>query len=133
MRRFPPPWNVEALDAGLKIVDSNGQSIAYVYGHADPRDAETAKGLTLDEARRIASNIAKLPTLLGSMLPDDAVNNLSDERHAAEHDTEIRGQLPRYKLGVQNLDKGDRGEATGAFNLCCHCRFDGPRTCPSKP
>jgi hypothetical protein len=45
-------------------VDSNGQALAYVYGHADPRDAETAKGLTLDEARRIASNIAKLPQLL---------------------------------------------------------------------
>jgi hypothetical protein len=87
MRRFPPPWNVEALDAGFKIVDSNGQSIAYVYGHADPRDAETAQGLTLDEARRIASNIAKLPTLLGSTLPDDVVNNLSDERHAAEDTT----------------------------------------------
>jgi len=30
-----------------------------------PCDAETAKGLTLDEVRRIASNIAKLPALLG--------------------------------------------------------------------
>ena len=36
-----------------------------IYGHADPRDAGIAKGLTLDEARRIASNIAKLPDLLG--------------------------------------------------------------------
>ena len=45
-------------------MDSHGQSLAYVYGHADKRDAETAKGLTLDEARRIASNIAKLPSLL---------------------------------------------------------------------
>jgi hypothetical protein len=65
MRRFPPPWTVEALDGGFKIVDSNGQSLAYVYGHADVRDAQGAKTLTLDEARRIASNIAKLPTLLG--------------------------------------------------------------------
>ena len=40
------------------------QTIAYVYGHADAREAETTKGLTLDEARRIASNIAKLPSLL---------------------------------------------------------------------
>ena len=64
MRRFPPPWIVEALDGGFKVIDSNGQSIAYVYGYADKRDAETAKGLTLDEARRIAANIAKLPKLL---------------------------------------------------------------------
>ena len=39
--------------------------MAYVYGHADKRNAETVKGLTVDEARRIASNIAKLPKLLG--------------------------------------------------------------------
>ena len=50
MRRFPPPWTVEALDGGFKIVDANGQSLAYVYGHADARDAEIAKALTLDEA-----------------------------------------------------------------------------------
>jgi hypothetical protein len=36
----------------------------YVYGHADLRDAGIAKALTLDEARRIASNISNLPTLL---------------------------------------------------------------------
>jgi hypothetical protein len=63
MRRFPPPWTVELLDGGFKIVDANKQAIAYVYGHADPRDAGIAKALTLDEARRIASNIAKLPSL----------------------------------------------------------------------
>jgi hypothetical protein len=64
VRRFPAPWTVEAIDAGFKVIDSNGQSLAYVYGHADKRDAETAKVLTLDEARRRASNIAKLPKLL---------------------------------------------------------------------
>jgi hypothetical protein len=64
MRRFPTPWTMEALDGGFKIVDSNGQTLAYVYGHADPGDARIAKALTLDESRRIASNIAKLPSLL---------------------------------------------------------------------
>jgi len=64
MRRFPPPWTVEALDAGYKVVDATGQVLAYVYGLDDSRDARIAKSLTRDEARRIASNIAKLPILL---------------------------------------------------------------------
>ena len=60
---FPAPWTVEAIDGGFKVVDANGQALAYVYGHAD-QHAQIAKALTLDEARRIASNIAKLPNLL---------------------------------------------------------------------
>jgi hypothetical protein len=67
MRRLPPPWIVEAIDGGFKVLDANGQSLCYVYGHADPRDAQIAKGLSLDEARRIASNIAKLPNLLARL------------------------------------------------------------------
>ena len=31
----------------------------------DPNEAATAKALTIDEARRIAANITKLPKLLG--------------------------------------------------------------------
>jgi len=65
MRRFPRPWTVEELDGGFKVLDANGPTLAYVYGHADVRDAQVANTLALDEARRIASNIAKLPTLLG--------------------------------------------------------------------
>jgi hypothetical protein len=86
-RRFPPPWTVEKIPGGLKVCDANGQSLAYVYSREDASDAHMAKVLTEDEARRIASNIAKLPALLGSALPDDAVNNLSDERHEAEDTT----------------------------------------------
>ena len=37
------------------MVDLNGQTLAYIYGYADVRDAQIAKALTLDEARRIAS------------------------------------------------------------------------------
>jgi hypothetical protein len=87
-RRFPPPWTVEPLDGGFKIVDANGQTLAYVYGYADPRDAQIANALTLNEARRIAANIAKLPVLLGQARPDDeAESNLSDKRHEAEDTT----------------------------------------------
>ena len=57
MMQFPPPWSMKSLDGGFKIVDANGQSLAYVYGHADPRDAQVANALTLDEARRIASKL----------------------------------------------------------------------------
>ena len=64
MRRFPAPWTVEAIAGGFKIIDASKQTLAYVYGHADPRDAGIANSLSLDEARRIASNIAKLPGLL---------------------------------------------------------------------
>ena len=65
MRRFPAPWTVEVLDGGFKIVDANGQSLAYMSMVTPIRTMhKIAKSLTLDEARRIANNIAKLPNLL---------------------------------------------------------------------
>ena len=65
MRRFPAPWTVEQIPGGYKVLDANGQSLAdYVYGRETKADADIAKVLIMNEARRIASNIAKLPTLL---------------------------------------------------------------------
>ena len=63
-RRFPCPWTAEQIPGGYKVVDATGQAIAYVYGRKDREKADVAKVLTMDEARRIAANIAKLPTLL---------------------------------------------------------------------
>jgi hypothetical protein len=54
MRR-PPPWTVESLDAGYKVVDANGQALAYVCGHADQSCAGIAKALILDRGSRAAS------------------------------------------------------------------------------
>jgi len=49
------------------VLDANGQSLAYVYGCETKADADIANVLTMDEARRIASNIAKLPTALSDL------------------------------------------------------------------
>jgi len=65
-RRFPPPWTVEGIPGGYKVNDANGQSVAYVYGRETKADADIANVLTMDEARRIASNIAKLPIYLAA-------------------------------------------------------------------
>ena len=62
--RFKPPWFAERIPGGYVVKDATGQSLAYVYARETRADADTAKVLTMDEARRIASNIAKLPTLL---------------------------------------------------------------------
>ena len=65
-RRFPPPWTVDKIPGGFKVSDANGQSLAYGYSRENENDAHMAKVLTEDEARRIATNIAKLPDCYAS-------------------------------------------------------------------
>ncbi len=65
-RRFPTPWQVEQIPGGYKVLDANGQSLAYIYARDRKADADIAHVLTTDEARRIAVNVARLPELLSS-------------------------------------------------------------------
>jgi hypothetical protein len=64
VRRFPPPWSIEELEACFVVRDHSGQALAYVYFEEEPGRRSAAKLLTKDEARRIAANIAKLPKLV---------------------------------------------------------------------
>ena len=67
-RRFPPPWTVEQIPGGFKVLDASGQAL--VYARETKAEADIAKVLTFDEARRIAANVAKLPELLGALAVD---------------------------------------------------------------
>lgn len=64
-RRFPPPWTVEQTEGAFKVLDAAGQALGYFYYREPRAAADIAKVLTMDEARRMASNFAKLPELLG--------------------------------------------------------------------
>jgi len=67
---FPQQASADTGSRGLPVLGiehghlTRQATSAYVYGHADPRDAQIAKSLTLDEARRIATS-PSWPTLLG--------------------------------------------------------------------
>jgi len=67
-RRFPPPWRVEEQAARFVVRDANGQPLGYFYfrGGAGTliRTPISRQLLSKDEARRIATNFAKLPKLL---------------------------------------------------------------------
>jgi hypothetical protein len=62
----PPasPHGAEKFSGGYVVRDANGFAVAYVYGRSTEDEAMAAKQMTMDEARRIASNIAKPPEML---------------------------------------------------------------------
>ena len=64
-RRFPPPWSVARITGGWRIEDATGQPLAYIYGDDRPQGA-SSHVLTVDQARRIALGVARLPDLLTS-------------------------------------------------------------------
>src|SRR5262245_6783052 len=61
---LPPPWRADKFSGGYVVRDANGFAVAYVYGRSTEAEAMEAKQMTMDEARRVASNIAKLPEML---------------------------------------------------------------------
>jgi hypothetical protein len=53
------------MPGGYVVRDANNQIIAWGYARASTAEAMQAKVLTMDEARRVATIVARLPELLG--------------------------------------------------------------------
>jgi hypothetical protein len=66
-RRFPPPWTVEKTEHGYAVKDANGVVLASIYCRDDLHATQWANytsHLTSDEARRIATAIARIPEFM---------------------------------------------------------------------
>ena len=62
--RFPPPWTVHHNDDAYWVQDASGQRFAYCYFREVQSIGSGMGYMTQDSARRIASNVAKLPDLI---------------------------------------------------------------------
>jgi hypothetical protein len=60
---FPAPWRIVELPNGFAVEDATGKQIGVLYGRA-PCSAGHTGIMTLDEARLMAVDFARLPELL---------------------------------------------------------------------
>ena len=66
--RVPPPWTVQHNDDAYWVEDASGQRFAFVYYRRHKLVGTDASArVSEDLARRIASNIARLPDLLRAL------------------------------------------------------------------
>ena len=64
--RLPAPWRIVELPHGFAVEDATGKQIGVFYGRA-PDSAGHTGIMTMDEARQMALDFAKLPELLGTL------------------------------------------------------------------
>src|SRR5258708_39248958 len=62
--RFPAPWQIVEIPDGFAVDDASGQQLAVFYGLAESNAERQTDLLTIEEARQMAVDFAKLPELL---------------------------------------------------------------------
>jgi hypothetical protein len=60
---FPAPWRIVEIPNGFAVEDATGKQIGVFYGRV-PNKAGHTGIMTMDEARQMAIDFAKLPELL---------------------------------------------------------------------
>jgi hypothetical protein len=80
-RRFPPPWTVKESGESFQVCDAQGQVLGYFYYEDEPNRRDNLRRLTRDEARRIATNFAKLP-----MVPRHVLQGIARPPHKIDED-----------------------------------------------
>ena len=64
-RRLPALWTAEENQESFTIKDATGRSLAYVYFEEEAGRRSQLNRLTRDEARRVATAIARIPEAQG--------------------------------------------------------------------
>jgi hypothetical protein len=67
---FSVPWRIVEIPHGFAVDDATGQRLAVFYGLAEPNTSRQTDLLTIDEARQMAVDFAKLPAAAGLRLAE---------------------------------------------------------------
>jgi hypothetical protein len=82
--RFPAPWRIVDIADGFAVNDATGQQLAVFYGLAEPNAARQTDFLTIDEARQMAVDFARLPERLDQASGRSKVATSPELRHTAQ-------------------------------------------------
>jgi hypothetical protein len=94
--RFPGPWRIVEITHGFAVDDATGQQLAVFYGLAEPNTARQTDFLTIDEARQMAVDFAKLAELLEQTSGRSEVATSPEEDRRTK--LEAQGALETWRL-----------------------------------
>ena len=78
--RFPAPWRIVEIAHGFAVDDATGRQLGVFYGRSDANTAGHTGFLTMEEARQMAVDFARLPGLLKRTSARSKVVNTKPQR-----------------------------------------------------